>query len=199
MANEHTFLFRGGDLALDFCNTLSADATDRLTDYAQLVSWSRQRGIVTGPEARRLLDEASSDPDAAREVHRAALALRDAAVRLFTAIAQERSGSRQDLQLLNSWLPRALQWLRIGAGKEGYAWEWEGSRALERMLFPVVRAAADLLTHPERLARVRACASDSCGWLFVDTTKNRSRRWCDMADCGNRAKVRRHYARTRGA
>jgi predicted RNA-binding Zn ribbon-like protein len=197
MAAEPTFTFRGGDVALDFCNTLSTDATDRLTDYGRLVSWARQRGILTAGEARRLLDEAEAHPDAARGVHREALALRDAAFRLFSEIAQQRSGSRQDLQVLNAWLPRALQRLRLAPGKTSYAWEWGGDLGLDEMLFPVVRATADLLTHPERLARVHACASDNCGWLFVDTSKNRSRRWCDMADCGNRAKVRRHYARAR--
>ena len=63
------------------------------------------------------------------------------------------------------------------------------------MLWPVVQSAVDLMTSPE-LDRVGQCADDrGCGWLFVDTTKNRSRRWCDMRDCGNRAKARRHYAK----
>ena len=68
----------------------------------------------------------------------------------------------------------------------------------DRMLWPVTRSAAELLVSGE-LSRVRTCANDTCGWLFMDTSKNRSRRWCDMNDCGNRAKARRHYARKRAA
>jgi predicted RNA-binding Zn ribbon-like protein len=64
------------------------------------------------------------------------------------------------------------------------------------MLWPVVRDAADLLTSKE-LNRVGRCADERCGWLFVDTSRNRSRRWCSMESCGNRAKARRHYRKSR--
>jgi predicted RNA-binding Zn ribbon-like protein len=62
------------------------------------------------------------------------------------------------------------------------------------MLAPVVRAAADLATSAE-LSRIRECGSDTCFWLFLDRSKNGTRRWCDMKVCGNRAKARRHYQR----
>ena len=70
------------------------------------------------------------------------------------------------------------------------------AEALERPLWPVLWAAAELLTSADR-DRVRACASDPCRWLFLDLSRNRSRRWCSMEDCGNRAKARRHYARSK--
>jgi len=54
-----------------------------------------------------------------------------------------------------------------------------------------------LLTSSQRLNQVRQCRGDNCGWLFVDGSKNHSRRWCDMRDCGNRAKVRRHRLKQR--
>ena len=72
-------------------------------------------------------------------------------------------------------------------------WDPDGS-SLERPLWPIVRSAAELLTSGE-LARVHKCASDRCGWLFVDRSKNHSRRWCDMKECGNVAKVRRYRTR----
>jgi predicted RNA-binding Zn ribbon-like protein len=62
------------------------------------------------------------------------------------------------------------------------------------MLWPIVDAAADLLVRGEP-ERIKTCGSATCGWLFLDLSRNRSRRWCDMKDCGNRAKARRHYAR----
>jgi len=79
---------------------------------------------------------------------------------------------------------------------EGYTWVWKRTNAeLDDVLAPVVESAAALLTSPD-LSRVRECESETCGWLFIDRSRNRSRRWCDMTVCGNRAKVRRHYQRT---
>ena len=67
----------------------------------------------------------------------------------------------------------------------------------DRVLWEIGRAAGRLVVSP-RLARVRACAASDCGWWFVDDTKNRSRRWCDMKLCGNRAKAREYYRQHRG-
>jgi predicted RNA-binding Zn ribbon-like protein len=74
----------------------------------------------------------------------------------------------------------------------------ERSPPLDRPLWTLARAAGDLLTGPE-LARVRRCGSATCASMFLDTSRNGSRRWCDMETCGNRAKARRHYSRARGA
>ena len=83
----------------------------------------------------------------------------------------------------------------LSARDGGFAWAAGApGTPLRRPLWPVLWSAADLLTS-DRLARVRSCGDPRCGWLFLDTSRNRSRRWCDMADCGNRAKARRHYAR----
>ena len=87
---------------------------------------------------------------------------------------------------------------RIVSTKEGFKWDWSEELALDRMLWFIARSAADLLTSGN-LDRVRQCGDEECGWLFIDTTKNRSRRWCDMTDCGNRAKARRHYSRLRAS
>ncbi|MBI4413448.1 MAG: CGNR zinc finger domain-containing protein, partial [candidate division NC10 bacterium] len=76
-----------------------------------------------------------------------------------------------------------------------FAWRWTGDgQRLDRMLWAVTRSAADLLTSGE-LAAVRECEAETCAWLFMDRSRNRSRRWCDMKACGNRAKARRHYER----
>ena len=74
---------------------------------------------------------------------------------------------------------------------------WPGfAEELESLIWPVAKSAADLLTS-ERLERVRECAGGTCGWLFIDASKNHSRRWCDMRDCGNAAKAKRHYHKKR--
>jgi predicted RNA-binding Zn ribbon-like protein len=88
--------------------------------------------------------------------------------------------------------------VRVIRNESGFTWGWDKqSDALDRMLWPVARSAADLLTS-DHLNRVHQCGGKDCTWLFVDTSRNHSRQWCDMGDCGNRAKARRFYQRTRG-
>ena len=81
-----------------------------------------------------------------------------------------------------------------------FTWEpaTEGATSLDWPLWPVVWSAVELLT-ADALRRVLECANDPCGWLFVDLSRNRSRRWCDMRDCANKVKARRHHARTKRA
>ena len=86
---------------------------------------------------------------------------------------------------------------RIGELIEEHG-DWTPEAVSAMQLDTMDRSAAELLTSPD-LPLVRECAGYDCGWLFMDTTKNRSRRWCDMATCGNRAKGRRHYERRRAA
>lgn len=195
--------FIGRRLCLDFANTVGSRAdehpNDHLGGYADLVAWGRQAGILTGEEARRLDREGARRPaDAAAALERA-LAAREAIYRIFSARAAGRPPDEADLDTLNAALARALARARLVAAGGGFAWGWAvDAAALDRPLWPVVRSAADLLTSDE-LPRVRGCAEETCGWLFLDTSRNRSRRWCDMQDCGNRAKARRHYARRKAA
>ena len=103
------------------------------------------------------------------------------------------------LGVVNGVLADMLGRSRLAPAGGDLAWAWGGDEdALDRPLWAVARAAAALLTGPG-LERVRACPGVGCGWLFLDTSRNRSRRWCDMRDCGNRAKARRHYQRSRAA
>jgi predicted RNA-binding Zn ribbon-like protein len=82
---------------------------------------------------------------------------------------------------------------------DSFVWEWhEADGALELPIWIVAQSASDLLVSSE-LGRVRECAGERCDWLFLDASRNRSRRWCDMAACGNRAKAQRNYARRRGS
>ncbi len=192
-----------GRLCLDFANTADWHAgpqpEERLTSYEALVAWSERAGILSGDEAERLLGEAERRPQEAEAVLRRAVSLREAIYRLFAALAHGRPVDEADLAELNAALAAALPGLRVVQEGGNFAWAWAAASGdLERMLWPVVRSAADLLTSAD-LARVRQCAGDPCGWLFIDSSRNHSRRWCDMADCGNRAKARRHYQRRREA
>lgn len=192
----------GGRLCLDFANTVHSfyaeEKRDELKSYADLVEWSREAGVITDAEARRLLREANAHPVKANRALERAKALRDAIFKIFAATASERSPARDDLLTLNSVLAESLTHARVVAGADGFVWGWAEEDALDRLLWPLARSAADLLTSDE-LSRTRECGGEDCTWLFMDTSKNRSRRWCDMKGCGNRAKSRRHYERRRAA
>ena len=192
-AHEATFELVGGKLSLDFVNTFdgsrdTGNGREKLTSYADLVSWSRQAGIITNGEAKGLLREASRRPREAAEVLEQAIALREAIYRIFRAVINERSPDKADLAALNAALSRALAQSQVVRQGEGFVWDWSrDDDAMDRLLWPVTRSAAELLTS-EELSRARECGGDECTWLFMDTSKNRSRRWCDMKGCGNRAK-----------
>jgi predicted RNA-binding Zn ribbon-like protein len=76
----------------------------------------------------------------------------------------------------------------------GYALSWPDSAELDRMLWPLATSALSLLLS-EEVGRIKECAADDCHWLFLDSSRNQSRRWCDMKACGNRAKARHYYHR----
>jgi len=203
----HTFDLMGGRLCLDFVNTVSGKRLtapiERLREYADLVSWAQQVGLVDGAGARRLLERAGQEPARAQRVLEGAVALREALFRLVVALTEGEPVAAEDLALLDAQRALALPHQHLAPAEDGggfaLAWEPVGER-LEAPLWPVVRSAEELLTRPEERARVRLCEmthEDGCGWVFLDETRNGRRRWCSMKDCGNRAKARRHYARQR--
>ncbi|NIN72229.1 MAG: hypothetical protein GTO46_09995 [Gemmatimonadetes bacterium] len=196
----YVFELTGGSLCLDFANTvdsrLSAAPQERLGDYNDLVRWAVQSELLTAREARRLLAEAERKGGRAAAVLRRARELREAIFEVFSAKARGAPLPPAAIGTLNQELPKALVRLRLVEDGTGYCWEWKDEDALDRVLWPVVRSAAELLTSDE-LGRVRECAAETCAWLFLDRSKNRSRRWCDMAVCGNRDKVRRFRQRSR--
>ncbi len=191
-----------GELCLDFANTADWHASDNPTEllrsYGDLVTWSQRAGLVDAPAARRLLRESRRRPDDAAAVLKRGIAVREAIYGIVLALLQQRRPTACDLEAFNCEMSMAFQHGRVVPGPQGLSWGWDsGNRDLEAVLWPILRSARELLTS-ERQARIGQCADDrGCGWLFLDTTKNHSRRWCAMEDCGNRAKARRHYQRNR--
>lgn len=190
----------GGNVCLDFVNTGShrtgGKVRDKLVAYSDLVTWAARVGEI-GPEtAARLRVLAEADPTAADRVLRRARELREAIYRSFAAIARGETAPAADLAILGEAVARASAHRLLVPTAEGCEYEYSDADALDRPLWPIALAAAELATSKE-VARVKECASDSCNWLFLDVSKNRSRRWCDMKDCGNRAKARRFRQRTK--
>ncbi len=202
---QKKFQFVAGELCLDFCNTVGgkrgAVTREYLHSYKDLASWAEQAGLMPMAAARGLASEATAHPVEGDEVLSRAVELREALYRMFVAFSQGKAPSKADLALLNSELARTLGRLRLAPidGQHRFAWQWKNdAHALDAPLCPVARSAAELLTCEPRLHLVHRCEGDTCGWLFLDCSKNHSRRWCDMRDCGNRAKVRRHRMKQRG-
>ncbi len=195
------FALIGGALCLDFANTADWHAGDApvelLTGYDALLDWGREAGILDERLAGRLAGEAARWPKEAGAALRRAIALREAIYGLFSRLAAGEEPDPRDLATINAELAAALPHREVAheAGSR-FRWGWRDG-GLAGPLGPVALSAAELLTSPD-LARVRECAGHPCGWLFVDTSRNHSRRWCSMEACGNRAKVRRHYRRARG-
>ena len=190
------FDFSGNYLCLDFANTLQdrfSSPGELLNSYDDLVQWGQEAGILSEDEAVQLRAEATRHPEEAESVRQQAITLREAMYRIFYARLHDVSPEEGDLATLNAMLARAMTKASIHSSGNGFAWDWNSDTVeLERINWPIARSAAELLT-TEELESVRMCAAEDCGWLFLDTSKNHTRRWCDMKSCGNRAKARKHY------
>ena len=191
--------FVGGRLCLDFTNTVGGRSDvvlrDKLRAYGDLLRFARLSGSLPAAGARRLAHAARSHPARAAAAFRRALELREALFRIFRASIDHgnmdrRRPAARDLETLATELSTARRHERLALAGGIYLWTWDDEAALDRVLWPVARSAGELLTSHE-LGKLRLCAGEECGWLFLDTSRNHSRRWCDMKDCGNRDKVRR--------
>jgi predicted RNA-binding Zn ribbon-like protein len=197
---ERVFEFVGGALCLDFANTVgglrdTGSAREYLSGYGDLVAWSRQAGLLTTGEVEQLLHESDGRPEEAGAVFERAIALREAIYHSCTALVEDAEPPMTDLRTLDAELALAQAHAHLIWVRGGFTWEWvHEEAALDAALWRIARSTGELLTAPAAQA-LGQCSSATCGWLFVDTTRNHSRRWCDMGGCGNREKVRRHRAR----
>jgi predicted RNA-binding Zn ribbon-like protein len=202
-AEAHIFELTGGVLCLDFANTVDnrpdpERRRDLLTKYPDLISWGRQTEAIAAKEATVLLRASRRRPRLGAEALTRATALREVIYRVFSVMASAEPPPSSDLKSLSDAAVDAASHRRLVPHAGGFIWEWHASagEALDRLLWPIARSAEELLIS-DRFRSVRECAADTCGWLFLDTSRSQSRRWCDMRVCGNRAKARRFYRRAR--
>jgi predicted RNA-binding Zn ribbon-like protein len=189
----------GGHACLDFVNTAGDHLSDQpgewLLTYRDLLSWAQRASILTEAEALRLEQKAARQPQAAEQVLARAVAMREAIYHLLLRVVRQQTPDPSDLVAFNQALAEAPS--REGVLYQAGAYQWRtsaGSNDLEGVLGRILWEAADLLIS-DRLAQVKLCAGGECGWLFLDASRNQSRRWCSMSDCGNRAKAKRYYRR----
>ena len=189
------------DACLAYANTLfwrgRETPTETVPDFATLFGWIAGSSGY-GKEAIQPLGTAIGSPGAQSALFGDAIDIREAIYKIFSALASGHAVAEADLATLNAALARAPERGQIARLGEGFAWQTE-ARWLEpahlsapALLAPVLWSAADLMTQRAR-HRIRQCANETCRWLFLDESKNGTRRWCDMTSCGNRAKARRHY------
>lgn len=188
----------GGHLALDFANTvddpLGPARYDHAADAAGLVAWARRIGVLDDAQTARLQAAAAVEPRRAAAVVRRAHRLRDALNDVFGAVLDGRPADEPWGRLrpfvAEAYAAAGLEPAPAGAA----AWRWEPGDDLAVVLHPVAAAAAELLRSPD-LVRLSRCAR--CPWLFLDRSRNHSRRWCDMGDCGQAQKIERIQAKRR--
>ena len=205
--------FIGGCVCLDFVNTVGGRISkrgrkgardyvdtvvrDKIPSYDDLMTWAQLAGVLAQQEARGLARREAAQPKEGAAVLARATALREALYRIFKSVVENWPARAADVEALRRELKISRSHERLTPSPGAFVWNWvDQQEALDRVLWPVAKSAAELLTSRD-LARVRQCGGDECGWMFLDTSRNGSRQWCDMKDCGNRSKVRRFRERSR--
>jgi predicted RNA-binding Zn ribbon-like protein len=193
--------FIGGRLCLDFANTVDwrtrSEPEELLHDYGGLLDWGVRAGALSPAEKRGLAAAAEQDPRAAAVAFERALALREAFYRSVLAHAHGETPPERDVALVVRFYAEAVGNAQLRPDVPAHEWTFgESAGDLDRPWWPVAVSAVELLTSAE-LGRVHECEGRGCGWLFLDESRSRTRRWCSAAGCGNRERVRRYYERTR--
>lgn len=193
----------GGHPVLDFVNTL--DWRDRaveaggpeecLVSYDALLVWSERAGLLAATERPALDAFGREHPSRAAALLADAIELREAIHRLLKGASTGEAASPEDLEQMNRWLTSGRIVLVCRQGQ--FVWEKPDATSEPGMLLRRLAQAAGELLVSGNIERVGCCAGPGCGWLYLDTSPNRQRRWCSMQSCGNRAKAQRHYNRSK--
>lgn len=193
----------GGHPVLDFVNTL--DWRDRpaeaggpeecLVSYEALLVWSQRAGLLSAAERPALEAFGREHPARATAALADAIRLREAIHHLLKAATAHHAPSPDDLDQVNRWLPSGR--ISLAAQDARYVWEKLDAKPEPGLLLRRLAQGAGELLVSGQVQRVGCCAGPGCGWLYLDTSPNRQRRWCSMQGCGNRAKAQRHYNRSK--
>ena len=198
-----TLTLVGGELALDFANTSSGRGSPEWQEHLQapgdVADWAGHARVMPPEDAVWLKSAAQADPALGDRLLRSALELRDDLNALGVELAERRAAPAAAIDRIRVLHARCLEKARLAPFGAHFAWNWRArSSPVEAVLGPISLSALTTLLQAD-LTRIKQCPGEKCGWLFLDTTKNKSRRWCEMEVCGNRAKQKRLASRTRGA
>jgi predicted RNA-binding Zn ribbon-like protein len=187
----------GGALCLDFVNTINSRVDpehDYLMQYSDLAGWAHKMGILSPTQSRRLQKLAKQNMDDARNALHAARTLRELLYRLFSNMTKGTEPDQKDMEIFVVFYGEAFSRGHFIKKEAHYSTAWNVDRSFDDLLWPIIHSAGGLLLS-EELGQVKECPG--CGWLFLDTSKNQSRRWCSMNTCGARDKMRRYHKRQR--
>jgi predicted RNA-binding Zn ribbon-like protein len=187
----------GGASCLDFANTINSrrqPVHDYLETYSDLVAWAVKVGLLSAVKRNQLLRLAGMDSRNAERAFRKAVMIRELIYRLFSRNARRSKPKQKDMEVLVGAYAEAISHSSFVREKGEFAIDWPMERSLDAALWPILYSAGQLLLSKE-LMHVKECPT--CGWLFLDTSKNQSRRWCSMKTCGTRDKMRRYLRRAR--
>jgi predicted RNA-binding Zn ribbon-like protein len=194
---DRPFELIAGHPALDLVNTLDWRFRDEgpeelLASYDDLLRFSTQSGLLTSKQIRQILRSATES--AAAEALAACRELREAAAEILYAAVDDRIPAASQIKTVERHFKEAREHQKLAWSGSRLVWEWPASETgAELPLWMLSQSTARLLIS-EEMRRLRACEKLDCRWLFLDTSKNHTRRWCDMKICGNRMKARRFKA-----
>jgi len=194
--------FIGGRLCLDFVNTVGGRKKqekkpfpgdiileDKLQNFNDLVAWGKDSGVITEAERKYLLN--TYEKKEHEKFFKKAVELRESLFKIIYNLINKKEPEESAIQILNR------EYSAANANKKLVYAENKIERRFSKdplnpdyLVWLIAESAVKLLSS-DLLSRVKICSGDDCGWLFLDTSKNKSRQWCDMRDCGNLAKVRR--------
>jgi predicted RNA-binding Zn ribbon-like protein len=193
-----TLELAGGVLCLDFVNTINSRLEpehDYLIQYPSLLGWANKVRLLSLIQASHLQKQAKENPAEAQGALEAAHTLRELLYRLFSNAVKGSEPNKKDMETFMASYGEAISHGRLVKEADHFTTVWKLDERLESVLWPIVHSAGRLLLS-EELGQVKECPG--CGWLFLDTSKNQTRRWCSMNTCGSRDKMRRYLKRKQG-
>lgn len=197
----HTLTLDGGCLCLDFINTVHsrtvAEPFEYLSGYGELLDWSVKVEILTLSERKELESISGENREKANKVLADLIDTREFLYALFFPMAQNKIPDDSIQGQFNKLLTETMSQVELYVSDNLEARQhWKNKADLKFPLYPVIKSAYDLLNAntPER---IKEC--DACGWLFLDKSKNKSRKWCSMESCGSNVKAKRYYHRKKAS
>ena len=190
----------GGHPTLDLVNTLDwrfreTGSQELLLSYDDLLRFTNQSGILTAKQIRQMVR--NGNDRAAADAVVACRELREAAAEIFYAVVDDRTPAASQIKIVERCFKEARERQRLEWSGSHLIWEWPASEYGPDLPFWILSISTARLLLSDDMRLLRACEKPDCRWLFLDTSKNHTRRWCDMKICGNRMKARRFKAQHR--
>ncbi|MCG8569008.1 MAG: CGNR zinc finger domain-containing protein [Spirochaetes bacterium] len=187
----------GGHYVLDFINTVEGRDSDefkeQLFDFLDVLAWCRKVKLLSSYHIKKLYQRAIKNQEKAEKCYKSVIRLRNILYEIFNSLAENKEIDDYSWFIFNKRLKTALYHYKLIKKNHQFKWGFKaGKNPLQFVQYPLLKGAAELLMDLD-LKRLKKCPMSDCGWLFLDISRNNSRKWCSMETCGNRAKAQRFY------